>query len=102
MERFFENLFKRKLRKTNHAYNELLRDISVPTLSQKKKRFDREISKQEVTLAMKCSSSNKSLVTNGLTKEFYKTFWEELKQPFMNSLNQAKVSKKWSHLKGKQ
>ena len=27
-------------------------------------------------------------------KEFYKTFWEELKQPFTNSLNQAKVSKK--------
>ena len=43
---------------------------------------------------MKSSSNNKSAGNNGLTKEFYETFWEELKQPFMNLLNQAKVSKK--------
>ena len=45
-------------------------------------------------LALKDFSHNKSPGNNGLTKEFYETFWEELKQPFMNSLNQAKVSKK--------
>ena len=27
LERFFENLFKRKLRKTKHVHNECLRDI---------------------------------------------------------------------------
>ena len=27
LERFFENLFKRKLRKAKHVYNECLRDI---------------------------------------------------------------------------
>ena len=37
--RFFKNLFKRKLRKTKHAYNGFLRDISLLTLSQKKKKF---------------------------------------------------------------
>ena len=45
-------------------------------------------------LALKDFSHNKSPGNIGLTKEFYETFWEELKQPFMNSLNQAKVSKK--------
>ena len=39
LERFFENLFKRKLRKTKHAYNEFLRDISLPVLSQEKKNL---------------------------------------------------------------
>ena len=39
LERFFENLHKRKLRETKHAYNELFRDISLPTLSQDKKKF---------------------------------------------------------------
>ena len=29
-----------------------------------------------------------------MTKEFYETFWEELKKPFMNSLHQARVSQK--------
>ena len=43
---------------------------------------------------MKVFSNNKSPGNDGLTKEFYETFWEEQKQPFMNSLNQAKVSKK--------
>ena len=39
---------------------------------------------------MKSFSNNKSSGNGGLTKEFYETFWEELKQPYMNSLNQAK------------
>ena len=45
-------------------------------------------------LAWKSFSNNKFLGNDGATKEFYETFWEELKQPFMNSLNQAKVGKK--------
>ena len=95
MEKFFENLFKRKLRKTKHEFNEFLRDISLPTLSKEQKKVcDKEISQQEVVLALKSFSNNKSTGNDGLTKEFYGTFWEELKQPFMNSLNQAKVSKK--------
>ena len=42
---------------------------------------------------MKTFSNNKSPGNDGLTKVFYEIFWEELRQPFMNSLNQAKVSK---------
>ena len=43
---------------------------------------------------MKSFSNNKSPGNDDLTKEFYETFWEELKQTFMKSLNQAKVTKK--------
>ena len=44
LERFYENLFKRKLGKTKHAYNEFPRDISLPTLSQEEKKVcDEEI-----------------------------------------------------------
>ena len=72
LERFFENLFRRKLRKMKHACNEFRRDILLPTLSQDKKKVcDKEISEQEVILAMKSFSNNKSPGSNGLTKEFY-------------------------------
>ena len=93
MERFFENLFKSKLSKTKHAYTEFLRDISVSTLIQEKKNVcNEEVSEQEVILAMKSFSNNKSPGNDGLTKDFDETFWEELKQPFINSLNQGKLS----------
>ena len=59
-----------------------------------KKVCDEEISEQEVILALKSFSNNKSPGNDGLTKESFETFWEELKHPFMNSLNQAKMSKK--------
>ena len=95
MERFFENLFKWKLSKTKHVCNEFFRDISLPILNQEEKKIcDEEIIEQVVILALKSFSYNKSPGNDGLTKEFQENFWEELKQPFMSSLNQAKVSKK--------
>ena len=42
---------------------------------------------------MKSFSNNKSPRNDVLTKEFCETLREELKKPFMNSLNQVKVSK---------
>ena len=39
LESFFEHLFKRKIRKTKYAYNQFLRDISLLTLSQEKKKL---------------------------------------------------------------
>ena len=39
LEKFFENLFKRKPWKMKHVYNEFLRDISLLTLNQEKKKF---------------------------------------------------------------
>ena len=45
-------------------------------------------------IAIKSFSNNKSLGNDGLTKQFYETFWEELKQHFKNLLNPKKVSKK--------
>ena len=39
LEKIFEDLFKSKLRKTKHVYNEFLGDISLPALSQEEKQF---------------------------------------------------------------
>ena len=72
-----------------------LETFQLLTLSQEENKVcDEEISEQEVILAWKSFSNNKSPRNDGAIKEFYETFWKELKQPFMNSLNQAKVGKK--------
>ena len=34
--------------------------------------------------------NNKTLGNDGLTKEFYETFWNEIKDVFLKSLKQAK------------
>ena len=38
---------------------------------------------------MKSMKNNKTPGNNGLTKEFYETFWNELKTPLMKSINHA-------------
>ena len=40
--------------------------------------------------------NNKSPGNDGLTKEFYETFWNEVKHPFMNSIMEAREKKKLS------
>ena len=43
---------------------------------------------------LKSFSSNKTPGKDSLTKEFYEAFWSDLKEPFMNSISQTKISKK--------
>ena len=77
-----------------HPCNEFLRHFTTDLKPGEKKVCDKEISAQEVILVRKSFSKDKSPGNDGLAKELYESFWEEPTQPFMNSLNQAKVSKK--------
>ena len=45
---------------------------------------------------MKSMENNKSPGNNGLTKEFYVTFWDDIKTTFISSTKQAKERKKLS------
>ena len=40
--------------------------------------------------------NNKSLGNGRINKTFYKTFWDEIKNPFMNSIMKAREKKKLS------
>ena len=45
---------------------------------------------------MKSMKNDKSPGNDGLTKEFYVTFWDDIKATFISSLKQAKERKKLS------
>ena len=42
-------------------------------------------------VALKGMLNNKSPGNDGLSKEFYETFWEDIKDAFINSIKQAKI-----------
>lgn len=52
-----------------------------------------ELTEKEIYTALTSIASNKSPDTDGLTKEFYDTFWNEVKNIFMESLRESKGKK---------
>ena len=75
--------------------NNFFENIIIPVLTQEQKQdCKKEISEKEVIDARKSFSNNKSPGNDRLTKEFYEAFWSELKELFMNSISQTKISKK--------
>ena len=55
----------------------------------KMKTNENKISETDLFDSMKSMKNKKTPCNYGLTKEFYETFWDELKTPLMKSINQA-------------
>ena len=50
-----------------------------------------EITEDNLLVALKSMPNNKTRANNGQSKVFYETFWEDIKDVFINSLKQAKI-----------
>ena len=84
MCKFYENFFKKNVSKSDSEKKLFLNSIASPNLTSKS--FD--ICESEIT--------EKGLISalesmDGLTKEFYEHFWDDLKFYFINSLKQSKI-----------
>ena len=55
--------------------------------------MENDLSEKELYNALKSMQNNKSPGNNGVTKEFYQSFWEDIKLPFQNSVREAQQSK---------
>ena len=87
---FQETLYKRNFSKTNVEKQRFLNFLSTKTLTNEQYDLcENKISKTDLFNSMKSMNNNKTPDYDGLTKEFYKTFWDELKIPFMKSINKA-------------
>ena len=76
---------------------QFLEVIELPKISNdqflicEEKNFENDL-----FLSLKGMENNKSPGNDGLTKEFYDTFWTEIKGPLLDSIHHAQVTKQLS------
>ena len=69
-----------------------LSDIHLPTISDEIYTIcEAEVTEANLLVALKSIPDDKTPGNNDLSKEFYETFWEDIKDVFINSLKQAKI-----------
>ena len=65
-----------------------LNSLSTKTLTNQEHNLCKNrINETDLFESMKSMKNNKNPSNDGLTKGFYKTFWDELKTPLMKSIN---------------
>ena len=90
LKNFYSKLYTKTEYGTSQAeYQEFL-DIDCPTLSDDKRdMMNNEMSETELLNALKSTQNNKSPGSDGLPSEFYKIFWQDIKDPFLKSVKYA-------------
>ena len=67
-----------------------LNTIWFPKLTKEKiKTLEGEITEKELLILLQNTENNKSLGDDGLTKEFYITFWNKVRAPFLLAIEKA-------------
>ena len=90
--KFYKNLSKKNVTKLDSEKKSFLNSIALPNLTSKS--FDiceSKITEKYLITALKSMPYGKSPGHDGLTKEFYEHFWDDLKFYFINSLKQSKI-----------
>ena len=95
---FFETLFqKSSLKYSTDDINHFLNTLDIPKLSADQIFIcDIELTEKDLYDSMKSMKNDKSQGNDGLTKEFYVTFWDDIEATFVSSLKQAKERKELS------
>ena len=66
-------------------------NISLPVINNGFLNLcENDLTEDELLISLKSMQNNKTPGNDGLTKEFYETFWNEIKHVFLKSLKQAK------------
>ena len=81
---------KETLPSSDNNLETYLHTISFPKLTKEKsKTLDGWITEKELFIALQSMENNKSPGNDGLTKEFYITFWNEVKTPLLLAIEKA-------------
>ena len=92
----YQNLSKEKQNTSEYSICDFLHDLTVPSLATEQSLSCKEnLAEKEIYNSLISFENNKSPGNDGLTKEFYCTFWDEIKDTLMKS---SKESKQLKHL----
>ena len=86
---FYQSLFSRKVQFHTDKIEVYLENINIPLptlINEQTLRCEGIISEDEVFKNLKSMENNRSSRNDGLSKEFYECFWDEIKKPFLASI----------------
>ena len=87
---YYSNLYKSKINDTKKMKNYLDSTRVSNTLTQSDRQMcDQDITLDECRRSLFTMKLNKSPGSDGLSVEFYQSFWTILGEPFMNALNES-------------
>ena len=87
---FYQSLFSRKVQNQTDKIEACLELMPLPKLTNEQTlSCEGIISEDEVFKSLKSMENNKSPGNDGLSKEFYECFWNEIKNPFLASIHRA-------------
>ena len=90
IKEFYASLYKRRSTKTEHDCLKYLHNINIPQLSQSERESCQGLlTKRECWKALCSMKSNKSSGNDGLTKEFYRCFFNEISDFLIQALNES-------------
>ena len=91
---FFEEAFECHKGKSFTNLSYILNSVDLPCLTNEQKGFcEIKLAEKELFDALKSMPNNKTPGNDGLSKEFYEAFWNELKDPLLKSFYHSETYK---------
>ena len=91
--KFYKNLFKENLNTSKEAISSFLENINLSTLTNEQAlECEGIISKTELLKSLKSMKNDKSPGNDGITKELYKFFWDDIKNSLSDSIKKFFIS----------
>ena len=89
---FYESSLKKGDSKPPSQINDFLDKVQLPKLNITEiNECGNELSEKELDMSLMSMQNNKSPGNDGLTQEFFVTFWEDIKDVFLNSCRTTKL-----------
>ena len=93
LEKFYKSLFKENLNTSKEVIFSFLGNITPPTITNEQTlECEQNISETGLLKALKSMKNDKSPGNDGITKEFYEFFWNDIKNSISDSIKKFFIS----------